>query len=299
MDKFYDIARAFDTVQKHAKESMSTNHYHMSRVITEGKQMSEVSLQKDMDDSVWQLVKGNGDNVEELVFSCTGVVCEANLPLIVRAPRRVDTVIGWDKAFMLSQSITVTGLGCALFNDAITTLQEMKLTAEREFKHGMLDKWTPSTYQGFPEGVQHEAVPFSNDIDPVGILQCLGKTDMVHTEDNVVQYFKAHTNDKGKHRFQQARPQLFRIGDVIEVQCSIIVFKTKGIKHRMKLMLLAIALLDCDITLDAKRKLNKQVIAEQSTSKHLKHKIGFTEDEVDEGLASKRARDGPTMDKSA
>ncbi|KAK0460837.1 hypothetical protein IW261DRAFT_1633520 [Armillaria novae-zelandiae] len=265
MDEFYDIARVFDTVQKHAEESMSTNRYHMSRVIMEGEQMLEVSLQKDMDDSVWQLVKGNRDDVEELVFSCTGVMCEANLPPI-------------DKAFTLSQSITVTGLGCASFNDAIATLQEMKLTAEREFKHGMLDKWTPSTYRGFPtftlsnqyfrtvkEGAQHEAIPFSNDVDPVGILQRLGKTDMVHTEDNIVQYFKAHTDDEGKRRFQRARPQLFRIGDVIEAQCSIIVFKTKGIKHRMKLVLHAIALLDCDITLDAKWKSNKQVIAEQST----------------------------------
>ncbi|KAK0479775.1 hypothetical protein IW261DRAFT_1336601 [Armillaria novae-zelandiae] len=267
-----------------------------------------------MDNSVWWLVKGNGDDVEELVFSCTGVVCEANLPPIVRAPRRVDTIIGRDKAFTLSQSITVTGLGCALFNDAIATLQEMKLTAEREFKHGMLDKWTPSTYRGFPEftlsnryfrtvkeGAQHEAVPFSNDVDPVGILQRLGKTDMVHTEDNVVQYFKAHTNDKGKRRFQRARPQLFRIGDVVEAQCSIIVFKTKGIKHRMKLVLCAIALLDCDITLVSEpfSLTIAKYSPKQSTSKRLKRKIGFTEDEVDEGLASKRARDGPTMDESA
>ncbi|KAK0505440.1 hypothetical protein EDD18DRAFT_1046825, partial [Armillaria luteobubalina] len=209
----------------------------------------------------WRLVKGNRDDAEELVFSCTGVVCKANLPPIVRVPRQVAHTV-WDKALTLSQSITMTGLGCASFNNAIATLQEMKLTAEREFKHGILDKWTPSTYRGFPaftlsnryfqtakEGAQHEAIPFSDDVNPVGILQHLGKMDVVHTKDNVVQYFKAHTDDEGKCRFQQARPQLFRIGDVIEAQCSIIVFKTKGIKHRMKLVLHAIALLDCDITL--------------------------------------------------
>ncbi|KAK0502547.1 hypothetical protein EDD18DRAFT_1100960 [Armillaria luteobubalina] len=239
MDKFYDIARAFNSVQKHVEESMNMNPYHMSRIITdqEGEQMSDVSLQKDTDDSVWQLVKGNGDNAEELVFSCTGVMCKANLPLIVRAPR-------WDKAFMLLQSITVTGLGCTSFDDVIAMLQEMKLTAERVFKHGTLDKWTPSMYQGFPmltlsnqyfqivkEGAQHEAVPFSDDVDPAGILQHLGKRDMVHSEDNVVQYFKAQTDDEGKCRFQQARPQLFRIRDVVEAQCSVITFKAKGIKH--------------------------------------------------------------------
>ncbi|KAK0478077.1 hypothetical protein EDD18DRAFT_1364797 [Armillaria luteobubalina] len=141
MDKFYDIARAYNTVQTHAEESMNTNLYHMSRIIKEGIQMSEVSLQKDADDSIWWLVKGNGDNAEEMVFSCTGIVCEANLPPVVRTPS-----VGQDKAIVLSQSITITGLGCASFDNAIAMLQEIKLTAEREFKHGMLDTWTPSTY---------------------------------------------------------------------------------------------------------------------------------------------------------
>ncbi|KAK0473082.1 hypothetical protein IW261DRAFT_1423864 [Armillaria novae-zelandiae] len=299
MDEFYDIARAYNMVQKYAEESMDTNPYHMSRII-------KVSLQKDADDFVWRLVKGSNDEAEELVFACTGVVCKVNLPPLVRAPS-----VGCDKAITLSQSITVTGLGSASFDNAIATLQEIKLTAEREFKHGMLDKWSPSTCRGFPaftlsnryframkEGGQHKAVPFSNDVDPIGILQRLGKTDVVHTEDNVVQYFKAQTDDEGKRRFQRARPQLFRIGDVVEVQCSVIVFKAKGTRHRMKLVLRAIALLDCDITLDAKRKSNKLSTVEQSGSRRLKRKIGFVEDEVDEGMASKKAREGPTMDES-
>ncbi|KAK0481168.1 hypothetical protein EDD18DRAFT_1113019 [Armillaria luteobubalina] len=293
MDEFYDTARAYNTVQTHAEESMNTNPYHMSRII----KMSEVSLQKDADDSIWRLVKGNGDDAEEMVFSCTGIMCKANLPPVVRTP-----------------SITITGLGCASFDNAIATLQEIKLTAESEFKHGMLDKWTPSTYRGFPmftlsnryfqtvkEGAQHEAVPFSNDVDPVGILQWLGKTDVVHTEDNVVQYFKANTDDEGKRSNIGSNEQgLNSSGSgTWSKQCSVIVFKTKGIKHRMKLVLRAIALLDCNITLDAKHKANKQVTAEQSCSRCLKHKIGFMEDEGDEGLPSKRSRDGPTMDESA
>ncbi|KAK0496576.1 hypothetical protein EDD18DRAFT_1105682 [Armillaria luteobubalina] len=261
-------------VQKYAEESMDTNPYHMSRIT--------------------KLVKGSGDDAEELVFACTGVMCETNLPPIVRAP-----------------SVMVTGLGSASFDNVIAMLQEIKLTAEREFKHGMLDKWTPSTYQGFPaftlsnryfcamkEGRQHKAVPFNKDVNPVGILQHLGKTDVVHTEDNVVQYFKAQSNDKGKCRFQCARPQLFRIGDVVKVQCSVIVFKAKGTRHQMKLVLRAIALLNCDISLDAKRKLNKLLMVEQSSLRRLKRKIGFAEDEVDEGVASKKACDGPTMDES-
>ncbi|KAK0465723.1 hypothetical protein IW261DRAFT_1427107 [Armillaria novae-zelandiae] len=82
--------------------------------------------------------------------------------------------------------------------------------------------------------------------------------DMTHIEDNEVQYFKANINNKGKwwcmcgdiaiwwrspdtvSRFQQARPRLFRIGDIVEVQCSVIISKAKGTKHRMKLILRAI-----------------------------------------------------------
>ncbi|KAK0478078.1 hypothetical protein EDD18DRAFT_1087031, partial [Armillaria luteobubalina] len=55
-------------------------------------------------------------------------------------------------------------------------------------------------FQTMKEGAQHEAVPFSNNVNPVGILQRLGKTDVVHTKDNVVQYFKANTDDEGKCR---------------------------------------------------------------------------------------------------
>ncbi|KAK0502615.1 hypothetical protein EDD18DRAFT_1065268 [Armillaria luteobubalina] len=114
---------------------------------------------------------------------------------------------------MLLQSVTLTGLGCVALDETIATLQEIRLTGEREFKNGMLEKWTPSMYQGFPvflisnryfqmakEGGQYKAIEFHKDIDPVGILQWLGKTDMAHTKDNEVQYFKANIDNKGKQQ---------------------------------------------------------------------------------------------------
>lgn len=107
--------------------------------------------------------------------------------------------------------LTMTGIGCESFDNAIATIPEIKLIAEREFKYGSLEKWTAATYQGFPtfnisnryfrpakEGSQHEAIEFSKDVDPVGILQHLGKNNVVHTEDNEVQYFKSLVDDEGK-----------------------------------------------------------------------------------------------------
>ncbi|PBK94384.1 hypothetical protein ARMGADRAFT_909006, partial [Armillaria gallica] len=193
------------------------------------------------------------DEMEEMVFACNGVIGDADLPPVVRSLSSTQ-----DNAFMMVQSVTVMGLVCQSFKDTIPTLQEIRLTAEREFKNGMLEKWNMGTYHGFPvfmlsnryfrtvkDRAHQEEVPFSKDVDPVRILQWLARNDLIHTEENEVQYFKSSVDEDGK----QWHPQLFRVRDIIEVQCSVIIIKGKGTKHRMKLVLWAIALLDCQIAL--------------------------------------------------
>lgn len=125
-----------------------------------------------------------------------------------------NTRILWDKSVTFGQVVTMTGIGCKSFDDTVATIQEIKLIAKREFKYGSLEKWMVATYQGFPafnisnqyfwpvkEGSQHEAIEFSKDVDPVGILQHLGKNNVVHTEDNNVQYFKSLVDNEGKRRY--------------------------------------------------------------------------------------------------
>ncbi|KAK0432413.1 hypothetical protein EV421DRAFT_1910923 [Armillaria borealis] len=293
MDEFYDYAKAKGAIQMFTEESIKTNPLHMSGITQRGA----------------VLVKKQGEeDMEELVFTCNGVIADADLPPVIRSPSAAR-----DKVVTMAQSITVTGLGCHTFDDTIAMLQEIRLTVEREFKSGMLDKWNPTTYRGFPaftlsnryfrtqrDGSQHEEVTFSKDVDPVGILQRLARNDLIHTEENEVQYFKSHVDEEGKRRYQRARPQLFRMGDIVEIQCSIIIVKGKGIKHRMKLVLRVIALLDCEIALDAKRKMSKSVTMEEPRMKRLKRKIGYGEEEVeeDEGSSSKQARESQIMDES-
>ncbi|KAK0465776.1 hypothetical protein IW261DRAFT_1574767 [Armillaria novae-zelandiae] len=94
MDKFYDLAKAKDTIQMLSEESTKTNKYHLSRIIKEGTQMMNISLQKDDNDFVWRLVKGVTEESEELVFACTGVICEADLPPVIRSP---GYMFAWNK----------------------------------------------------------------------------------------------------------------------------------------------------------------------------------------------------------
>lgn len=97
-------------------------------------------------------------------------------------------------------------------------------------------------------------------------------------------------------RYQCARPQLFRVGDIVEIQCSVIFVKARGTKHRMKLVLRSIALLDCEIALvssilckspnriptdwqDAKRKTVKASVQEEPSIRCLKRKVGYEDNE--------------------
>lgn len=116
-----------------------------------------------------------------------------------------------DKPVILSQKITITGLGASSFTEAMSALREVSLTAEREFKQGTLERWEPSTFNGFEamestnryfrrvrEGDGEEALTFVREIDPKGVLQRLVRPDLVHTEENVVRYFRGRIDEEGK-----------------------------------------------------------------------------------------------------
>ncbi|KAK0436155.1 hypothetical protein EV421DRAFT_1687174, partial [Armillaria borealis] len=159
----------------------------------------------------------------------------------------------------LLQKLTITGLGASSFTEAMAAMHEVSLTAEREFKQGTLEQWAPTMFHGFEvmesmnryfkrvrEGDEEEALTIVRDIDPKGMLQRLVQLDLAHTEENVVHYFSGKVDGEGKRRYIPAKPQLFRIGDIIEMQVTLESGSRKGEKmtHRMKLILRAIVLLD-------------------------------------------------------
>lgn len=93
-------------------------------------------------------------------------------------------------------------------------------------------------------------------------------------------------------RYQRARPQLFRVSNIVEIQCSVIFVKARGTKHQMKLVLWSITLLDCEIALvssilckspnriltdwqDAKRKTVKASVQEEPGVRCLKRKVEY------------------------
>ncbi|PBK69293.1 hypothetical protein ARMSODRAFT_843333, partial [Armillaria solidipes] len=156
----------------------------------------------------------------------------------------------------LNQAVTITGLGSAMFRNAIESVKEVRSKAERDFWQGQLEDWKPDQFQGEDvlelsnrffrprrKSEQEDGVPLTEDIDPNGVLARLAGTNLIHTEDNVVKYFRGMLDGK-KKRYIPARPQVFRLGDIVEAQCSVVFVKSKGGGVKTKLILRALVLVN-------------------------------------------------------
>jgi len=113
-----------------------------------------------------------------------------------------------------------------------------------------------------------ESVPFHKGVDPRNILRDMAKNNHIHTEDNYVGYFSMHRDSNGQrrsitklskvdkrnsllfwiHRFQACEPQVFRVGDIVQVQLSFVVIPVKGGRRKMLTVLRSLALLDESFT---------------------------------------------------
>jgi hypothetical protein len=83
----------------------------------------------------------------------------------------------------------------------------------REFADGKLEAWTISTYSGYQaldasnryltpkrDAQNMEHVPFTEAVDPRGILEAMAKSDYVHGDENVVHYYTYNIDVEGNKR---------------------------------------------------------------------------------------------------
>ena len=103
------------------------------------------------------------------------------------------------------------------------------------------------------------AVPFANGVDPRGLLTAIvSKGDYVHGEDNAVCYFICCMEEGVRRlvlnysyetpltliRFEPTELHIFHIGDIVEVQISVVVTPGRDGSHKMRTILRLIALID-------------------------------------------------------
>ncbi|TFK57968.1 hypothetical protein BDN72DRAFT_907242 [Pluteus cervinus] len=99
-------------------------------------------------------------------------------------------------------------------------------------------------------------------------------SSLIHTAENDVQYVIRHSDLGRTFRYMPAGPQHFRIGDIVEVQFSVVVYKMRTDYYVFKPMLYSIALLDAKWGNEFALR-NSSLAPSPAPSQPLKRKIGY------------------------
>lgn len=113
----------------------------------------------------------------------------------------------------LRQTISITGFGTATFEQTVSAVKEIHEFFERSFSEKKLQGWTAGRFR------QHQALdlsnryftpkrdapgmedrPFSEGVDPKGILEGMKQSGYIHGEENDVKYFARRVDLKGNER---------------------------------------------------------------------------------------------------
>lgn len=124
---------------------------------------------------------------------------------------KLNTRVDDKQRRFMSQSIGVVGLNTTTFTEACDGVLVIAERMSRYLEDSMLPTWDDKEYLGFPglrssnryftwkdSKVRSPAVPFTNNVDPFGVLSSMAGNDYEHTKDNEVLYRSCIMGDDGK-----------------------------------------------------------------------------------------------------
>ena len=110
----------------------------------------------------------------------------------------------------LKQSVQLMGAGSPTFQSSMESLVDIQLLFAGHFPAGNIDYVTPTAFLDFvkieastryfssrDQDSLSESVPFSEHVDPKGILSAATGNTLFHGEDNDVKYCKILTDAEG------------------------------------------------------------------------------------------------------
>ncbi|THU92643.1 hypothetical protein K435DRAFT_671786, partial [Dendrothele bispora CBS 962.96] len=164
----------------------------------------------------------------------------------------------------LRQHVGITGLGLAYMTHAVENLHQIFASFQRTLNQEELTPWTSdNSYQPF-EGVTancryftagtnastRQSIPFQKDIDPEGVLRQMLQDGIVHKEENAVLYMKASKSSPNlKWRYSNISPSSFSIGDIVEIQFTVMNIRQKEGNYKMITVLKSLTVLDDSISM--------------------------------------------------
>ncbi|KAF7974570.1 hypothetical protein HWV62_11940 [Athelia sp. TMB] len=212
----------------------------------------------------------------------------------------------------MKQSVRITSFGSKLFEDAVQSASKLANFISTDIGGEPSSDWVPARFQKWSalefsnryfvhqnsEG-DMERAEFGSLIDPDGVLSAIAGEEWVHTEDNQVKFFSRVEDTVGKMSFEEFDPRKFKMGDIVEVQFSIMAFARRGLDagNNVRLVLRALTLLDDKHAKSARLKRGEVCSPTPKTpltpSKSLKRAIGYVldEEQEDDPVNTKRMRE--------
>jgi hypothetical protein len=127
--------------------------------------------------------------------------------------------MGWNRIPTLQykylrQSVTIMGLGMPSFGNAMKSTHKVFDLFQRQFSEGQIELWHTSLYSTHDsielsncylmpkrDAPDMAHMPFSEDVDPQGILADMARSDYVHGEENEDSYYKCEIDTEGNRRY--------------------------------------------------------------------------------------------------
>ncbi|THU86706.1 hypothetical protein K435DRAFT_804899 [Dendrothele bispora CBS 962.96] len=262
MDNHFDVDHAKTLLDSLQEERNALNLKQSQSLLSkvDNLQIQEYQMPRTHRIVVLDDVPERKGSYHEALFRLQGVIYERELPPL----NETRTRIRLSDAPYLRQHVGITGLGLAYMTDAVDNIHRLYAKFERALQSQDLHPWAADQSCGYNtmEFQQIAGTLPLDGVDPDGVLRRMLGNGIVHTEENTVLYMKANKPDLPnlKWRYQDINPANFSIGDIVEIQFTIMAVRQKQGDYKIIFVLKSLTLLDDSISLAASVSRNKAAV---------------------------------------
>ncbi|KAJ7168106.1 hypothetical protein C8R43DRAFT_945363 [Mycena crocata] len=286
LDKLYDVENArvaLDSALEKSMEYLAEQEDRSCQHLNAIKHQDLLVQVTGQKRKIWRLGPANEEGVveDELVFRFQGILTKVMLTpgdTTRMEPRRLGN---------LTQQITLGGVGSTHFEAGTEGLHNLQSVFESFFHKTAESTWTSPQSEAFEVSASNkfftskaddpaaEHVPFGYGVDPLDVLQELVGDKLVHSVDNAVRYYVKAT-DPVNHTdvYDAAFPGNFKVGDLVEMQASLIAFQGRD-SMKIHCHLRALTLLDAKFSKQAQEARAAEA-SQNRSAVILRRKIGYS-----------------------
>ncbi|RDB23244.1 hypothetical protein Hypma_009685 [Hypsizygus marmoreus] len=308
LNEFYDKKAAAQELETQIQARLAEPQDYSGHGIPQlgNLQLNKVAIFSNGEPQKWSLVfdTANDKPVQELVLSVQGILRWRDLPPVTGTRDRLQ-----GRLLALRQQVDIVGLGSSAFVKSLDKIQDIHELFSRTVPNDKLLPWSPESYA---DGVAISAanryftltrfagdeasVPLDEICDPTGMLRALTLDGLSHTEDNEVKYFTCATSPTGSKTYESSVPSAFKVGDIVEIQMSLIGVPIKDGSVKMIPKLRALTMLSSQHTRAANFCRVTANTAAVRPPKRLRRQTGYEIDTTPDAHRSVRQKTGGDAD---